>query len=88
MLGMFGGLSLLTRFIIIGGLAASVIGGGSAAYFGWRYHERMIGYRSALDKVAEQDAHARAIATKASQDVDTCERNGGDFDVSTGDCSK
>lgn len=70
-------------YAIGAGVILATVGG---VYLAWQTHERRIGWDGALAKVAAQDLHAKAIATKAAQDVDTCERNGGSFDVSTGDC--
>jgi hypothetical protein len=70
-------------------VALGVVAGGiGAAIAGFIHHERRIGWDGALAQVARQDAHAKAIAIQAAQDVDECERNGGSFDVSSGDCSK
>lgn len=67
-------------------VAAAVVGGVGTAVGAFVQHERRIGWDGALAEVAKQDAHAKAIATQAAQDVDDCERGGGSFDVSSGEC--
>lgn len=85
----------LLKFLPLGwqlGIYAVVIGaiiaGGSVAIGSFIHHERMIGWNGALAQVAKRDAHAKAIADQAGRDVDECERGGGEYDVSTGDCIK
>jgi hypothetical protein len=81
---------MIRRYLFVAYLlgGAAVLAGLGGAYLAWRHHERLIGYQSALDQVAKQDAHAKAIAGQAQADVDACERGGGSFDVSTGDCTR
>lgn len=77
-----------TKFIIyiLGGLLLS--GALTASYFGWRSHQRTIGWNAALAKVAEQNATARKVVDNIITSIDACEAAGGSWNVSTGDCDR
>lgn len=81
-------LPLTWQLAIYATVAVAVVGSVSLAVGTFIHHERRIGWDGALAQVAKQDAHAKVIADQATADVDACESNGGDFDVSTGECAK
>lgn len=83
----FPGLSLVKLgiyvFIVLGGITAV-----TATYFGWRHHQRMIGWNNAIEYVKQKNAQAKQAADQVVGDVDRCETDGGSWNVSTGKCDR
>lgn len=83
---MFGSISLLWRLVGLAAIIAVLVGSLTVGYFAWRHSQRMVGWNQALEEVASQNNVAKRVADKVARDVDTCHDNGGNWNVSTGDC--
>lgn len=84
----FRALPLLIRFAIYAGAVVAVLGTMTAGYFGWRHHQRVIGYQRALEDIAKVNAAAKVEAGKVLDRIDRCEADGGFWNVSTGTCDR
>jgi hypothetical protein len=82
---LFPGASLI-RLAVYAAIFFGAVASLSAVYFGWRHHERMIGWNSALATVKAQNEAAKGIADRVNNAVDKCFADGGSWNVSTGKC--
>lgn len=82
----FKALSPLIRLGIYAAIAAGLLGTATATYFGWRHHERMIGWNNAIEYVKTKNADAKKAADQTINEVDQCFTTGGSWNVSTGKC--
>jgi hypothetical protein len=80
---LFGGAGLLTKVIIIGGIALSLL----AAYGVWHHKVYRSGYDRAISDIAAADAKAVQRATTARNAFKTCRESGRQWDQATGTCS-
>lgn len=78
----------LWRLGIVAGLAAALISSATAGYLFWRHKQRMIGYQRALAEISDQNERASKVAAGVLSDIDQCERAGGSWNVSTGNCDR
>ena len=82
-LSLFGGAGLMTKLIIIGGLAVALLG----AYGIWHHKVYRSGYDRAISDIAAADAKAVQRATNARNAFKICRDSGRKWDQATGTCS-
>jgi hypothetical protein len=83
LLSLFGGAGLMTKLIIIGGLAVTLLG----AYGIWHHKVYRSGYDRAISDIAAADAKAVERATTARNTFKICRDSGRKWDQATGTCS-